>query len=251
MNAGFVVGAAALLTLPLGDLLAEEIRGWLDLLPRAILRLAATRLEPARRQTAYENEWLPELLFVLGKSESLPIIRLLRGTWFALSLLTLTSKVRKPERRMQRLGQWLASASAWRITDFAVTLAGRKRRALHEEWHAHLIGEPDHELPAWQKARAALGFVGAAVRYRLQDVADLAWVPADAVLKSRMLSNLVVWFPTAAAAVILFHHGGMDEVLADAGSILAIGGALYGLIRIGRWWRGVKPQDPKVRGVND
>jgi hypothetical protein len=47
----------------------------------------------------------------------------------------------------------------------------------------------------------------------------------------------------------LFRHGGIDEMLADAASIIEIGGALYGLVRVGRWWRDVKP--PKVRGVNE
>jgi hypothetical protein len=28
---------------------------------------------------------------------------------------------------------------------------------------------------------------------------------------------------------------------------LAIGGGLYGLIRVGRWWRDVKPPQPKAR----
>ncbi len=159
--------------------------------------------------------------------------------------------VPEPMRRRRRPRQRLAGASARRIADLAAILAGRRRGGLGEEWRAHLAGEPGRELPPWQKARAACGFVVAAVRYRLQDAADLAWVPADAILKSRMLSNLVVWVPTVGAVMILFHHGGLDEVLADAESILAFGGALYGLIRIGRWWRGVKPQDPKVRGVNE
>jgi len=54
----------AFLSAALGDLVSEEIRGWLDLLPRAILRLAATQLSPAQRQTVYEDEWFPELCYV-------------------------------------------------------------------------------------------------------------------------------------------------------------------------------------------
>jgi hypothetical protein len=97
----------------------------------------------------------------------------------------------------------------------------------------------------------ALGFVVAAGRYRLQDAANLAWIPVDAVLRSRPLSNLVVWVPTAAAAATLFRHDGTAGVVEGAGSIVAIGGALYALIRVGRWWRGVKPCEPKVRGTKD
>jgi hypothetical protein len=71
----------------LGDLISEEIRGWLDLAPRAILRLAAARLDPELREGIYQDEWLPELIYVLRGAESRPITRLIRGTTFALGLL--------------------------------------------------------------------------------------------------------------------------------------------------------------------
>jgi hypothetical protein len=113
--------------------------------------------------------------------------------------LELEQRLVVPEHVAQarRLRRRLAGAAAWRITDLATILAGRKRPGLRDEWRAHLAGEAGREMPASQRAAAALGFVAAAIRYRLQDVADLAWVPADAILKSRMLSNLVVWLPTA------------------------------------------------------
>jgi hypothetical protein len=76
---------------------------------------------------------------------------------------------------------------------------------------------------------------------------QLAWIPADAVLRSRPLSNLVVWVPTAVGAAVLFRHIGGYGVIASAESILAIGGALYTLIRVGRWWRNVKPPEPKAQ----
>jgi hypothetical protein len=142
--------------------------------------------------------------------------------------------------------QRLAGVSAWRIADLAATLAGRKRPALRKEWREQLTG-----LPRGRKIGAALGCGAAAVRYRLRDAADLAWLPADAVLRSRPLSSLVVGLPTAAAAVILFFHAGLDGVIGSWGSIAAIGGCLYTLIRVGRWWRGVKPSDPKTRTAGE
>jgi hypothetical protein len=36
----------AFLLAALGDLVSEEVRGWFDQVPRALLRLAATRLPP-------------------------------------------------------------------------------------------------------------------------------------------------------------------------------------------------------------
>ena len=71
----------------LGDLVSEEIRGWLDLAPRAILRLAAARLDPGLREAIYQEEWLPELIYVLRGAESRPITRLIRGVRFAFGLL--------------------------------------------------------------------------------------------------------------------------------------------------------------------
>jgi hypothetical protein len=146
----------------------------------------------------------------------------------------------KPAGRRWKPGRWLVGVSAWRIAGLAAVLAGRKRPALREEWREHLSG-----LPAWRKVGAALGFVVAAVRYRLRDAADVAWIPADAVLRSRLLSNLMVGTPMVTAMAILFRHDGIDGVIASWESIAGIGGSLYALIRVGRWWRGVKPQDPK------
>jgi ThiF family len=71
----------------LGDLVSEEIRAWLDLVPHAILRLAAAQLDPELRESIYEGEWLPELIYILRGAESRPITRLIRGMRFALGLL--------------------------------------------------------------------------------------------------------------------------------------------------------------------
>jgi hypothetical protein len=71
----------------LGDLVSEEIRGWLDLVPRAILRLAAVQLDPDVRESIYEGEWLPDLIYELRGAESRPITRVVRGTKFSIGLL--------------------------------------------------------------------------------------------------------------------------------------------------------------------
>jgi hypothetical protein len=57
--------------------------------------------------------------------------------------------------------------------------------------------------------------------------------------------------PTTAAAVIIFLHDGTAGMLGSAESIAAIGGALYGLVRVGRWWRDVKPPEPKARRAEE
>jgi len=77
-----LVGSAAAL-----DLASEEVRGWLDLAPRAVLRLATIQLKPGQRKRVYEDVWIPDLLYVLRGKESRPITRLIRGMWFAFGLL--------------------------------------------------------------------------------------------------------------------------------------------------------------------
>jgi len=134
------------------------------------------------------------------------------------------------------------------LVDLAVLLAGRRGPALRVEWRAHLAGESGHDPVTWPKAREAFGFVASAIRCRCSDAAEAAWwTPVDAILKSRMLSNLFVLIPTMMATGFIFRYEGTLGVLKSAESISAIGGFLYMLIRVGRWWRNVKPPEPKAR----
>jgi hypothetical protein len=87
---GFV---GVLLLAALGDLISEEVRGWLDLVPRGILRLAAGRLDPAQRDSIYQDEWLPELSYALRGAESRPITRLVLGMRYALGLLIAARRI--------------------------------------------------------------------------------------------------------------------------------------------------------------
>ncbi len=50
---------------------------------------------------------------------------------------------------------------------------------------------------------------------------------------------------------MLFRHDGIDGVIVSWESIAAISGSLYALIRLGRWWRGVKPPNPKARTARE
>jgi len=94
---GFLLAALGLLVglamTALGDMASEEIRDRLDQLPRAILRLAARRLTPAQRTTIYDDEWVPELTYILKGAEARPITRLITGTWYALGILTKASRI--------------------------------------------------------------------------------------------------------------------------------------------------------------
>jgi hypothetical protein len=76
-----------------GELVNEEIRGWLDYLPRFILGLAARRLDPAGKITIYEDEWLPELTCILRGAEARPLSRLIIGVKFSVGLLITARRI--------------------------------------------------------------------------------------------------------------------------------------------------------------
>lgn len=80
-----------------GDLVSEEVRGWLDLLPQATLRLAANiHLNPSQYVLIYDDEWMPELTYILKGAESRPISRLIVGMRFASSLLFSRMNIETP-----------------------------------------------------------------------------------------------------------------------------------------------------------
>jgi hypothetical protein len=79
------------------------------------------------------------------------------------------------------------------------------------------------------------------LRYHLRDAADLVWSPVDAVLASRSLSNLIVLTVTFGVAALCVRDGGLDGLIINLSGLAVIWGAAYGLIRLGRWWRGVHP----------
>jgi len=137
------------------------------------------------------------------------------------------------------------------LTRAAVFLAGKKRSAMRDEWRSHLSGWPGQGLTSKQQIRAARGFLWAAVRYRLEDAADLAWRPADAVLGSRILSNLFVCGPVIAMLLAIVHHDGRFGLVADDQDPVAAGAFLYVVIKTGRWWRQIKLPEPKPRRAKE
>jgi hypothetical protein len=71
--------------------------------------------------------------------------------------------------------------------------------------------------------------------------AEVTWAPVDAVLAARDLSNLVVMAATLAVAVLCVCNGGLTSLIMNIPALAVVWGATYGLVRLGRWWRGVGP----------
>jgi hypothetical protein len=76
-----VIGGGMLLGV--SEMIGDEMRGWLELAPRGILRVAAMRLPADQRQAIYAEEWLPELVTKMRKGEERPISRFVIGLWYA------------------------------------------------------------------------------------------------------------------------------------------------------------------------
>jgi putative nucleotidyltransferase with HDIG domain len=107
------------------NLLNDEIRARLDLLPRALIHLACHRLPRGARDELRE-EWLAELDAIVNRTASLPVTRLLTGIRYAASLLlrgapAVARELSKDRQSSSSLLRWmhLANASA-----FAVFIAG-------------------------------------------------------------------------------------------------------------------------------
>jgi hypothetical protein len=79
--------AGAVLALVAGGVVSEEVRGRLDRLPFAVLRLARGRLPAGLRERVHDQEWVPELEHILKHAELLPLTRLVMGLRYAAGLL--------------------------------------------------------------------------------------------------------------------------------------------------------------------
>ena len=60
-----------------------------------------------------------------------------------------------------------------------------------------------------------------------------------------------MWGPVIATFVAVVPHDGRFGVVADDRDPVALGAFLYGVIKAGRWWRGVKPPERKPRRVKE
>ena len=85
----------------IGDMVSEEIRDRLDRMPHVILRLAARWLDSEQRATVYEDEWMPELSYILRGDETRPVTRLYHGTRYAVGILMVSGRLARQLRRAQ------------------------------------------------------------------------------------------------------------------------------------------------------
>lgn len=103
------------------DLVSEEIRGWLEIVPGAILRMAAMQLDLGQRLAIYREEWLPTSCFIARKAEGRPITRLLMGTKYSLGMLRSARReardLRHAQRRELAVADPAAATEFWTVVD--------------------------------------------------------------------------------------------------------------------------------------
>lgn len=214
---------------------------WCRMTWSALITLASTVVMLAGALSSALSSWRERkhaalaLALVEGYTRTLP-----DGETVRVRLRYRRMVVRRPRRRRARI-------SPQRLTSLAVLIAGRQRAGVSGEWRSHLAGETGAGLSESRQVRAAAGFMLAAMRYRLRDLADLLWPPADAVLASRELSNLAALIPTLYVSVLFIREGGLIGLADHLEDAAVVWGGGYALIRLGRWWRGVKPPKHKPR----
>jgi hypothetical protein len=142
------------------------------------------------------------------------------------------------------------SGSVRGLTGLAGLLAGRRYAHLRDAWAADLCGDPGAgELPsASRRLRLAAGDVIAAVRCHLDDAADLAWRPVDALLSSWHGSNLATFMPVTIAVGLVLTREGFYGLINDADNLGVIATAPYLAIKGLRKYRQIAaPKRPEKK----
>lgn len=149
---------------------------------------------------------------------------------------------RRLSRRMRRLWRERASLPE-SLTDTAARIAGGRRAYLRESWHADLAGVPeqDYVLSGAQRGRMAAGFLLAAVRMRLRDVAAPLWRPVEWVLATETRTNSVITASVGALVIYFCKSEGAHALITERWKpCAAFGAGLYGLARWLRRLRGIE-----------
>lgn len=121
MKVGWAIIAflVALITTTVSNLLTEELRSCLDLMPYAVLRLAIRRLPTELRQNV-GDEWLAELHHILHRTKNLPLTQVVLAISYTLGLL----------RTARRIGRGLRGVRTSTVTvpqKSAIDLADRRQ----------------------------------------------------------------------------------------------------------------------------
>jgi hypothetical protein len=141
------------------------------------------------------------------------------------------------------------SPAAWGITYWASKLAGRRRDT--SQWRAHLAGEPESgvTLTLSEQRRHALGFLVAAVRYRLHDVLGEVWRPVDWMLSSRTRREAFIGIPPGLLVIYIAHHDGLHTLVTEGWGW--VGGCGLAMFAFTRWLERIRGIELSDRSTTD
>ncbi len=127
--------------------------------------------------------------------------------------------------------------------DAAVYTAGPRRSHLREDWRAVLAGSPEDglEVPPRGRRRLLAGFVVAAIRMRVSDIARPIWRPVDWLLATEQRTNTAMAAVVGGQAIYIVGDGGLGALATEIWEPCAIlSGALFVLARWLRRLRGIE-----------
>ncbi|MFD7475678.1 hypothetical protein ACFV8Z_26850 [Streptomyces sp. NPDC059837] len=109
------------------------------------------------------------------------------------------------------------SRAAHRTLDLASFVAGGRRANLREEWAAVLAGDPGNGivLSSPRRMRYAFGFLWAALRMRLHDVAAPLWMPVDWLLSTESRTHGSIALAVGAQVVYIQYEDGVHALLTE------------------------------------
>ncbi|MCX5357331.1 hypothetical protein OG864_00860 [Streptomyces sp. NBC_00124] len=131
---------------------------------------------------------------------------------------------------------------ARRAVTLASGVAGSSRTHLNGEWLAILAGSPEEgiTLSSRQQACLAAGFLLAAIRMRVRDLARPAWRPVDWLLRTEPRTNGLISVVVGAQAIYIVGDGGLSALVTEVWEPCGIAGAA--MYVLSRWLR-------RVRGI--
>lgn len=149
---------------------------------------------------------------------------------------------------LEAMARWTVSSRALRTKaargslELAARLAGARRSHLRGEWLAILAGSPEDgvNLSSRQQIALAVGFLFAALRLRLKDVARPAWRPVDWALRVPSRTNTAITVLVGCQAIYIVRGGGFEALIAEVWEPCGIAGAA--LFALAHWLR-------RVRGI--
>lgn len=96
-------------------------------------------------------------------------------------------------------------------------VVGDRRAHLREEWAAILAGDPGNGIALSPRRRMiyALGFLWAALRMRLRDLAAPLWLPVDWLLSTESRANGLITAAVGTQVIYIQHEDGLHTLLTE------------------------------------